>query len=50
MGGITGWVARRTFGPAGFLDYVTRTIERNRYFRGALRPVRLNSSSLVLSI
>lgn len=30
MGGITGWVARRTFGPADFLDYVTRTIERNR--------------------
>ena len=29
MGGITGWVARRTFGPAGFLDYVRRTIERN---------------------
>ncbi len=29
MGGITGWVARRTFGPAGFLDYVTLTIERN---------------------
>ena len=31
MGGITGWVARRTLGPAGFLEYVTRTIERNRY-------------------
>ena len=30
MGGITGWVARRTFGQAGFLNYFTRTIERNR--------------------
>ena len=30
MEGITGWVARRTFRPAGFLDYFTRTIERNR--------------------
>lgn len=30
MGGITGWVARRTFGPAGFFNYVISTIERNR--------------------
>lgn len=29
-GGITGWVARRTFGAAGFFNSVISTNERNR--------------------